>query len=96
MGVSLGVTSKRKFKRPPASWQADYPIIKELRKNRDAPVDHVGYHRASDFNFLNALELQEGPVTSAPFFHVNPSCLWQVHCRLHTVGLYRHERFMLV
>lgn len=33
---------------PPASWRADFPIIKRLRRRRDAPVDTIGCERLAD------------------------------------------------
>merc|ERR1719440_1890016 len=38
----------RTSRRPPAAWRKDYPIIEELRKNKDAPVDSVGCERLAD------------------------------------------------
>lgn len=35
-------------KKPPASWRRDYPIIQELRVEKDAPVDYVGCDRLAD------------------------------------------------
>eukprot|EP00933_Yihiella_yeosuensis_P080504 TRINITY_DN93940_c0_g1_i1.p1 TRINITY_DN93940_c0_g1~~TRINITY_DN93940_c0_g1_i1.p1 ORF type:complete len:300 (-),score=58.23 TRINITY_DN93940_c0_g1_i1:26-925(-) len=46
--------STRSRTTPPASWKADYPVIKKLRKSRDAPVDSVGCERLADRNASKA------------------------------------------
>lgn len=47
-GVSARKTNGGPSKKTPANWARDYPIIQELRKIPDAPVDSVGCERLAD------------------------------------------------